>query len=137
MAETGVVPAAGRSVVFGDMREENGRTIRENNLAVQHKIPIGTLVEVKYSNWFGDGSCQVVHARLWVIGHGRDCDGTPLYTLASKKKSAVDEVTAEFGKLFAEFTCGVVHNLGEESLSVMTVTPELLRGDNALTVEES
>jgi len=37
---------------FGDIVEKNGKTIRENNLALTHKIPIDTLVEVKYDQWF-------------------------------------------------------------------------------------
>ena len=43
---------------------------RKANLARQHVIPVGSLVELD------DG------VRLWVVEHARDCDGTPQYTLA-------------------------------------------------------
>jgi len=64
--------------------EGNGLPVYENNQKKTHSIAVGTLVEVKYDNFFGDGACEVVHARLWVVSHGRDCDGTPLYCLSSK-----------------------------------------------------
>jgi hypothetical protein len=49
---------------------ESGRTYREENLEKGHSIPLGALVELD------DG------VRLFVVMHGRDCDGTPLYWLA-------------------------------------------------------
>jgi hypothetical protein len=68
-----------------DIVEENGRTNRENNLEEIHDIPIGTLVEVKYDKWHSGGACEKIHARLWVVSHDRDCDGTPLYSLSPHK----------------------------------------------------
>ncbi len=65
-----------------DFVEANGKTIKENNLTKQHQIHIGTLVEVKFDTWFGNGACWKVHARLWVVKHTRDCDGTPLYGIS-------------------------------------------------------
>lgn len=56
-----------------DQNDSQGRTYREINNSTQHNIPIGTLVELK------DG------VRLWVVFHGRDCDGTPLYELCHDK----------------------------------------------------
>ena len=46
-----------------------------------HKIPIGTLVEIKIdpeepSGWDG--------IRLYIVEHERDWDGTPLYKLGKK-----------------------------------------------------
>ena len=84
-------------VSFGDIVEKNGKTIRENNLEIQHKIPLGALVEVEveiYSpGWSTSedlpaedlrrsevnlkGAC-----RLYVVSHTRDCDGSPLYTVS-------------------------------------------------------
>ncbi len=46
-----------------DIVEENGKTIKENNLEKQHKIQIDSLVEVKFDPWFGEGACWKVHAR--------------------------------------------------------------------------
>lgn len=60
----------------------------DRNLAIGHNIPIGTLVEVKYDEWHGRGACSKVHARLWVIWHTRDCDGTPLYSLGANPDPA-------------------------------------------------
>lgn len=59
--------------------EANGKTIRENNMALDHKIPLGALVEINcdYSDEHG--------IRMFVCDHNRDCDGTPLYTLWPSK----------------------------------------------------
>ena len=61
----------------------DGKTYRETNAEREHSIPIGSLVEVKYDEWHGDGACEKIHARLWVVRHDRDCDMTPLYSLSS------------------------------------------------------
>ena len=42
-------------VMFSDIVEENGKTIRENNLEKQHKYQVGDLVEVELSEWHGEG----------------------------------------------------------------------------------
>ena len=57
--------------------ESNGKTWRQNNLAITHTIPLGTLVEVDldYSDNHG--------IRLFVVMHTRDCDGSPMYALGS------------------------------------------------------
>lgn len=104
-----------------DIIEDNGKTIKENNLAKLHNIPIGTLVEVKWDEWFGGGACIKSHARLWVVIHSRDCDGTPLYVLSKWK----DPATA---KRFHEMEGG----FGEESLTPIEITQELKDGYGAL-----
>lgn len=60
-----------------DIVEENGKTIRENNLEIPHTIPVGSLVEVTYedSDLFG--------LRLFLVMHIRDCNGKPLNYLSS------------------------------------------------------
>lgn len=65
-------------VEYKDIVEANGKTIKENNLAKGHAIPIGTLVEVNipYSDYH--------RMRLYVVANSRDCDGTPLYLLGHK-----------------------------------------------------
>ena len=65
-----------------DPYDKRNRTYRELNNLKKHKIPIGTLVEVKFEDSFGGEGGWKVHARLWIIKHTRDCDGTPLYTLS-------------------------------------------------------
>ena len=110
---------------IGDIIEENGKTIRENNLAKKHNIPIGTLVEIKFDDWFGDGACWKVHARLWVVSHDRDCDGTPLYALSEWKDK-------NFARQVNKMHCG----FAEENLTPIEITPELKEGINALEWEE-
>jgi hypothetical protein len=100
---------------IGDLVEENGKTIRQNNLAKAHGIPVGTLVEVKFDSWQGYGMCLKVHARLKVTSHYRDCDGTPLYSVGVFRAH----------QEFFGFT--------EDQLTRVSVTPELLAGDGALT----
>lgn len=72
-------PAARSAINVADIVEKNDKTIRHNNMEIQHAIPIGALVEIRCeeaAEWHG--------CRLYVIGHGRDCDGTPLYSLGRK-----------------------------------------------------
>ena len=107
-------------ICVSDIVEKNGKTIRENNLALRHNIPIGTLVEVKFDSWFGGGACWKVHARLWVVSHTRDCDGTPLYSIGRYKKINVDRH----------------HGFSEESLTVVDVTPDVADGIGALEWNE-
>jgi len=105
-------------VFVHDLIEDNGRTVRENNLAKPHTIPLGTLVEVKFDEWFGDGCCWKVHARLFVVRHDRDCDGTPLYSLSRSRQSPL------FGDLFTGFH--------ERRLHPLPVTKEILDGEGVL-----
>ena len=60
------------TIFVADIVEKNGLTVRENNLKVKHKIPLGSLVEVDIEGHEENG------VRLFVISHDRDCDGTPL-----------------------------------------------------------
>ena len=60
-------------ILFSEIVEANGKTIRENNMEKGHNIPLQSLVET------AEG------LRLYVVMHGRDCDGTPLYWLSFQK----------------------------------------------------
>ncbi len=111
-----------RIIFIGDVVEANGKTVRQNNEATQHRIPIGTLVEVKYDEWYGTGACAKVHARLFVVMHSRDCDGTPLYTL-SRSQRIVDSEPAQ-------------HGFNEESLTIIPLTTEVRDGYNVLEWEQ-
>lgn len=66
---------------IADLREANGKTIRQNNLERKHTIATGRLVEVISSG-----------LRLWVWGYGRDCDGTPLYHLTADQNLVGKEI---------------------------------------------
>lgn len=111
-------------IFIHDIVEDNGRTIKENNLLISHKIPVGTLVEVKFDAWWGNGAGWKVHARLWVVSHDRDCDGSPLYTLSQ----------------WVDLAFAMKHNqvhtgFGEEKLTIIEITEELQQGENALEWE--
>lgn len=137
-------------MLFGDIVEENGKTIRENNLEKQHNIPLGALVEVKYNKWHGGGACSKIHARLWVVKCSRDCDGTPLYWL-SKKAPTQDKMPVHI--YYPEESWGQddqkglclnenisrsviedwVGGFSEESLTVIEITDRLKDGYDSLS----
>jgi hypothetical protein len=62
---------------------ETGKTYREENNAKNHNIPLGTLVEVDFDDSYLESPKKGL--RLFVVGHDRDCDGTPLYSLSFDK----------------------------------------------------
>jgi len=72
-----------------DPSDPQGRSYREINAEKKHGIPIGSLVELESG------------ARAFVVGHTRDCDQAPLYSLA------IDPEDCKFST-----NCGY----GEESL---------------------
>lgn len=153
-------------ISVSDIVEKNGNTIRENNWERSHDVPLGTLVEVKYSHWLKDGACLRAEARLWVVSHDRDCDGTPLYSLADRPMNVLEimvedvcrEITGEKvpvceekrrtsdGRvLHGEYRfweilngLGVVRETGfpERSLTLIEVTDELKRGEGSLRWDE-
>lgn len=108
-----------------DLMTGNGKTIKENNLEKLHTIPIRALVEVRWDEWFGDGACWKVEARLWVVGHNRDCDGTPLYSLSRWNDP---QFAAQVNQVHSGFA--------EESLRVVEITDAVRRGDDALEWNE-
>jgi hypothetical protein len=59
--------------------KETGKTSREMNAELQHKIPIGALVE------------DETGVRLFVVHHNRDCDMTPLYCLGADPEDTKQE----------------------------------------------
>jgi hypothetical protein len=64
-------------IMVADLDSGNGKTYREINNAMKHKITIGSLVEI---------DCG---ARLYVLKHNRDCDGTPLYVIGLKDSNII------------------------------------------------
>ena len=144
-------------VCVSDIVEPNGKTIRENNMEQQHNIPIGELVEVKYTEWHNDGACEAICARLWVVAHTRDCDGSPLYSLSPKHPDkAKDRVMLYYpdsdwpgvelpgglpGVMFREdisgrIVDGVKTGFAEKSLKVIPVTNRLRKGYGALSWDD-
>ena len=117
----GGVEGMNKNFIVYDLVEENGKTIKENNLELQHNIPLGALVEVKFDNWFGGGACWKVHARLWVVAHSRDFDGTPLYGLSQWNDAE-----------FAIKKQQVFYGFSEEDLIVVNITEKIRQGYDVL-----
>ena len=79
-----------------DPNDTQGRSYREVNAGKLHKIPINAIVELKSG------------ARAFVVKHTRDCDQTPLYSLAIDS----DPEQHKFS---------MCHGYGEESLKQITI----------------
>lgn len=75
-----------------DPGDPQGRSYREVNRGKKHHIALGALVELENG------------ARAFVVKHTRDCDQTPLYSLA------IDPDDCEYS---------MDHGYGEESLKQM------------------
>jgi len=97
-------------IPFSKILEENGKTIRENNLSKEHKIPLDTQVEVEISD-FNDGKSKKVLG--FVCRHGRDCDGTPLYDISFKRGLRTSE------DFMTRMEQPIIMNLSEESLKIV------------------
>lgn len=70
---------------YSDIVESNGKTIKQNNMAIAHKFNLGDLVEIDITLFKEREGCLVDlkgKCKLYVVMQGRDCDGTPLYCLA-------------------------------------------------------
>jgi hypothetical protein len=94
-----------------DPDDPQGRTYREINLAKPHAFALGTLVEIV--EWDEDEYVQRKGVRLFVVGHNRDCDGSPIYSLSDNGR--------EVG-LFDD-SCDTMHwinGVGEEWLRAVT-----------------
>jgi hypothetical protein len=68
-----------------DPSDPQGRTYREINAAKTHGIPIGALVEIGHLDY----PSPMDGARLFVVAHNRDCDGTPLYALCADPEDTI------------------------------------------------
>lgn len=89
-----------QEIIFvGDIVEENGKTMKENNSEIMHKLPLGSLVEIidDCDDDEADESDRTKGIRLFVVDHCRDCDGTPLYGLSFSlsAKRELDKVLAD------------------------------------------
>ena len=79
-----------------DPNDSQGRSYREVNVDKIHKMPLGSLVEIKSG------------VMVFIVKHTRDCDQTPLYSLAIDPEDC----------LFS-----MVHGYDEESLKQITSGP--------------
>ena len=89
-----------------DPNDTQGRTYRQINAAMTHKITAGSLVEVNHCTpGENDG------IRLFVVFRGRDCDQTPLYWLSAEKEDMNKDPHNPFNKWVGGYS--------EESLTVI------------------
>jgi hypothetical protein len=110
-----------------DLVEGNGLTIKQNNMARKHKIPLGSLVFVRHAEWHGDGSYEKLEGRYWVVEHERDCDGTPLYAVCRFRRPNLNLFQNEsIAKLVYRYKSG----FSEESLTVVEATQDVLLGND-------
>lgn len=72
------------AVIVSEIIEQNGKSVKENNMQVHHVIPIGAIVEIidSYNDYPEEFVSNEHGIRLFVVSHDRDCDGTPLYGLS-------------------------------------------------------
>lgn len=82
-------------ICVSDIVEANGQTVRQNNLALVHDIPLGTLVEIGDPEYPDNEPDSNDGVRLFVVKHSRDCDGTPLYDLSFNPNAQVDATKVE------------------------------------------
>lgn len=116
-------------VNVADIVEKNGKTVRENNSERKHIIPIGSLVEILPDH----DEDEEAGLRLYVVGHSRDCDQTPLYNLSFRKDAQVEmeKHKSEFHSLpagqdreiekilYIKTEGSIYFSLSEESLKVI------------------
>ena len=73
-------------VMVYNLKDKDGKTLKEKNLERKHNIPLKALVEIHEEDYCGaedEEDCNGL--RLFVVQHSRDCDGTPLYSLSFDK----------------------------------------------------
>lgn len=105
---------------------DTSNTYRQDNLAKQHKFPLGTLVEIHHAD--EEDLSAEDGLRLHVVGHSRDCDGTPLYSLGSWDEH--DERTGYAAingleRLYPPKVQTTFLGYGEESLHVVSDSKQL------------
>ena len=109
-----------------DLVEANGRTWRENRLALPHNIPLKTLVEVEIEKVFANDTSLKGVVQMYVLWHGRDCDGSPLYWLGTSPEGA-DEWPPEGSTVVARMLHRSIYDVDgghhEDSLRVVPEAP--------------
>lgn len=86
--------------------------LRAENMKLEHKIPLGTLVEVSVDPRYNDKN----GIRGFVVEHTRDCDGEPLYSISL---STLEEANRMKVYNLAIYQFMVSNGWSEQSLSVV------------------
>lgn len=97
---------------FVDPDDPKGRTHKQINLEKNHAYEIGSLVEIIDDDEHYEYEPYYNGARLYVVAHHRDCDGTPLYAMSADKNDTFENKPG-----FANPTW--VHGFTEESLKLI------------------
>ena len=132
VAKEGVIPMNNSSVAIAvhHIVGEDGLTDKQRNLSKEHTIPLYTLVEIG-----GDTTSNGM--RLYVQGHSRDCDGTPLYDLthdyavvgkdfSNEALCRIRDTKDEYTHFFAIVDSGkIVRHYSAESLTVIKTADEV------------
>jgi hypothetical protein len=103
-------------IAVSSIVEDNGKTIRQNNMEKTHTIPLDTFVEIIPSRWHDYSGM-----RGYVVRHGRDCDGTPLYSMGPKgdRELTVDDEPDERTRNFCNMMNKAWGAFSEHSLRVL------------------
>jgi len=114
------------------------RLFRAENMQIQHKIPLGTIVEIDVDMDNGWGPYRIVRygdreiiigiigkIRMFVVKHARDCDGTPLYCVASAPVGPPSEFVEHLKYRGLVRFC--MDGIDEESMKVVGVPPVEVR----------
>ena len=112
---------------------ETGNTYKEDNLKKRHNIPVGSLVEVKFDDFSPGGFSWKVHARMWVVRHDRDCDGTPLYTLSRWNPPVITHTYPYGGHIYADSKTG----MSEDALTLVEITEDVRNGNDSLQWDDN
>jgi hypothetical protein len=107
---------------------ETGLTIKQENLAKTHGIPLFTMVEIVRDPAHPDPDDGL---RLFVQAHIRDCDGTPLYALTARYtlvgRSLDHNDDSEDERFYARlYAGGTIHGYREESLTIFRTAEDVL-----------
>lgn len=83
-------------LLFSEMVEENGKTVRENNLARKHQVRLGAKLKICVPLEPDDlhpfnlpGLRGVI--TCYVVYYNRDCDGSPLYYISPYDTAVFDD----------------------------------------------
>ena len=111
---------SGTFVMVADLKNpDTGLTYREENNAMTHKIPLDTLVEV--IGWEGSKHTGL---RGFVCDHGRDCDGTPLYSISFDRGFRLEGHEDAYKHYFRAMAC---HGFAEDGLKIIKTAEEVNR----------
>lgn len=106
-----------KAALVYNIRTPSGKTWKEENAELPHRIPIGALVEIQDPE---GGVVNDARARLWVVEHTRDCDMTPLYSLGTKTRQMQWEDAKQRGSEIAHvYAMGFEGGYTEDNLKII------------------